>query len=50
MREALIVAAKASDGELAVSILEAAKRIKVRPFGGWRVINKRRKGNGRRSR
>jgi len=51
MRDALIVAAKASDGKLAVSILSAARRIKVRVFGGWRVLNKRRrKGNGRRSR
>ncbi len=50
MREALIVAAKASDGKLAVSILKAAKSIKARAFGGWRVTNKRRKGNGRRSR
>jgi hypothetical protein len=50
MREALIAAAKASDGQLSVNILKAAKRIKVRTFGGWRVLNKRRKGNGRRSR
>ena len=51
MREALVVAAKASDGKLAVSILSAARRIKVRAFGGWRVLNKkRRSGRGRRSR
>jgi len=50
VRDALIVAAKASDGKLAVSILSAAKRIKPRTFGGWRKINGGRRGNGRRSR
>ncbi len=50
MRDALIVAAKASDGKLAVTILGAARRIKVRKFGGWFKLNGGRRGNGRRSR
>jgi len=50
MRDALILAAKASEGKLAVTILGAARRIKVRKFGGWFKLNGGRRGNGRRSR
>lgn len=50
MRDELVRAAKAQPGAVSAAILKADKGIKRAAFGGWRVINKRRKKRGRRNR